>query len=140
MTCTRQRRSLQRAPVAHLFDDRFAGKGNDKGAVEGLVGYARRNFFVPVPRFASWDALNLDLTNKLPHASSGAVSHTETIGERFARNRPLPPVPYDACDQTLDAGHVASLVRDRRNDRADRLAPPVVVKGDVNEVVIVCRQ
>ena len=35
----------------YLFDDRFGrpGKGNDKGKVEGLVGYARRNFLVPVP-------------------------------------------------------------------------------------------
>src|SRR5690606_256627 len=34
------------------------GKGNDKGGVEGLVGYARRNFMVPVPRFPSWEVLN----------------------------------------------------------------------------------
>jgi len=35
----------------YLFDDRFGrpGKGNDKGKVEGLVGYARRNFLVPIP-------------------------------------------------------------------------------------------
>ncbi len=26
-------------------------KGNDKGKVEGVVGYARRNFMVPLPRF-----------------------------------------------------------------------------------------
>ena len=34
-----------------LFLDRFGrpGKGNDKGKVEGLVGYARRNFLVPIP-------------------------------------------------------------------------------------------
>ena len=30
---------------------RRPGKGNDKGKVEGLVGYARRNFLVPVPSF-----------------------------------------------------------------------------------------
>ena len=28
------------------------------GSVEGLVGYARRNFMVPVPRFASWEEFN----------------------------------------------------------------------------------
>ena len=35
----------------YLFLDRFGrpGKGNDKGKVEGLVGYARRNFLVPLP-------------------------------------------------------------------------------------------
>jgi len=26
--------------------------------VEGLVGYARRNVMVPMPRFADWDAFN----------------------------------------------------------------------------------
>ena len=44
----------------YLFDDRLGrpGKGNDKGKVEGLVGYARRNFLVPVPSLPSFDALN----------------------------------------------------------------------------------
>ena len=50
----------------YLFADRFGrpGKGNDKGKVEGLVGYVRRNFFVPIPRFASWDALNAALAHQ----------------------------------------------------------------------------
>ena len=44
----------------YLFEDRFGrpGKGNDKGKVEGLVGYARRNFLVPIPVFESFEALN----------------------------------------------------------------------------------
>ena len=44
----------------YLFAARFGrpGKGNDKGNVEGLVGYARRNFMVPVPRAARWEELN----------------------------------------------------------------------------------
>ena len=47
----------------YLFSDKFSrpAKGHDKGKVEGLVGYARRNFMVPVPRFISWEALNADL-------------------------------------------------------------------------------
>ena len=37
----------------YLFSDRFGrpGKGNDKGKLEGMVGYTRRNFLVPVPSF-----------------------------------------------------------------------------------------
>ena len=33
----------------YLFEDRFGrpGKGNDKGNVEGTIGYGRRNFLVP---------------------------------------------------------------------------------------------
>jgi transposase len=44
----------------YLFTDRFGrpGKGNDKGKVEGLVGYARRNFLVPVPVFENFEAVN----------------------------------------------------------------------------------
>ena len=44
----------------YLFEDRFGrpGKGNDKGKVEGLVGYMRRNFLVPIPSFESFEALN----------------------------------------------------------------------------------
>jgi len=47
----------------YLFKDRFArvGKGNDKGKVENLVGYARRNFMVPLPTFESLEALNAHL-------------------------------------------------------------------------------
>src|SRR3974377_1924620 len=47
----------------YLFGTKFGrpAKGNDKGHVEGLVGYARRNFMVPVPRAASWAQLNEQL-------------------------------------------------------------------------------
>src|SRR5207237_2758016 len=50
----------------YLFEDRFGrpGKGNDKGKVEGLVGYARRNFLVPIPVFESFEALNAHLLTR----------------------------------------------------------------------------
>ena len=47
---TRQRtRSFSGLQSHYLFEDRYGrpGKGNDKGNVEGVVGYARRNFMVP---------------------------------------------------------------------------------------------
>jgi transposase len=47
----------------YVFADRFGrpGKGNDKGKVEGLIGWVRRNLLVPVPRAASFTALNEQL-------------------------------------------------------------------------------
>ena len=44
----------------YLFDSYFCrpAQGHEKGAVENLVGYVRRNALVPVPDFPSWDALN----------------------------------------------------------------------------------
>ena len=57
----------------YLFEDRFGrpAKGNDKGKVEGLVGYARRNFFAPIPSFENFDALNTTLRS---NASFGVVN------------------------------------------------------------------
>ena len=59
----RQRTRVFSELVSHY---RFGGpgKGNDKGKVEGLVGYARRNFLVPVPSFPSFDALNIYLEER----------------------------------------------------------------------------
>ena len=61
-----QTRSFSGLQSHYLFEDRYGrpGKGNDKGNVEGVVGYARRNFMVPRPRFASWD------TFRAPHKNS----------------------------------------------------------------------
>ncbi len=58
---TRRRTRLFSGFLSHyLIRDRYGrpGKGNDKGAVEGLVGWSRRNFMVPLPRFASFEAFN----------------------------------------------------------------------------------
>ena len=146
---TRQRTQVFCELQSHyVFADRFGrpGKGNDKGKVEGLVGYVRRNFFVPIPRFASWDALNADFAHQCGERRGRRFRrHPETIGERFARDReallPLPPVPYDACDTRTTRVTSLSLVRDRRNDYSVPTAyghREVLVKGSVDEVVIVC--
>ena len=58
---TRTRARLFSGFLSHyVIRDRYGrpGKGNDKGSVEGLVGWARRNFMVPLPRFASWADFN----------------------------------------------------------------------------------
>ena len=132
----------------YLFEDRFGrpGKGNDKGKVEGLVGYARRNFFVPIPRFVSWKALNQWLEKKcLERRERRLRGHSETIGERFERDRsvllPLPLAPYEACDKRTTRVTSLSLVRYRSSDYSVPVAyghREVLVKGYVGEVVISC--
>ncbi len=84
---TRQRtRAFNGLQSHYLFEDRFGrpGKGNDKGKVEGLVRYARRNFMVPLPRFKSWDAFNAYLEEQC-HKRQGDVlrGHRESMGERL---------------------------------------------------------
>ena len=73
----------------YLFDDRFGrpGKGNDKGKVEGMVGYMRRNFLVPAPSFESFDALNAHLEQRyLARMDARLRDHSETIGQRMERD------------------------------------------------------
>ena len=84
----------------YLFEDRFGrpGKGNDKGKVEGMVGYVRRNFLVPVPSFQSFEALNAHLEERcLARMDSVLRGHDETIGQRMERDLepccPCPPCP-----------------------------------------------
>ena len=106
----------------YLFEDRFGrpGKGNDKGKVEGLVGFIRRNFLVPVPRVEGIEAPNDDLAGQCRRRQAARLrGHKETIGERLARDRqallPLPPAPYDACDKRPGRVSSLSLLRYRGN-------------------------
>src|SRR5215216_7655823 len=67
----------------YLFLDRCGrpGKGNDKGKVEGLVGYARRNYLVPVPVVPSFAALNAHLEQRcLERLDHRVRGHEESIG------------------------------------------------------------
>ena len=88
---TRQRtRAFSGLQSHYLFEDRYGrpGKGNDKGNVEGVVGYARRNFMTPRPRFASWDAFNGHLEEQCRNRQGNVLrGHRESIGERFVRDR-----------------------------------------------------
>ena len=132
----------------YLFEDRFGrpGKGNDKGKVEGMVGYTRRNFMVPKPRFASFDDLNVHLAGRCCKRMDDKLrGHKSTIGERFEadaeRLQPLPAVAYDACDKQSVRVSSLSLVRYRSNDYSVPTAyghQEVLVRGYVHEVVIAC--
>ena len=132
----------------YLFEDRFGrpGKGNDKGKVEGLVGYVRRNFLVPIPSFESFDALNANLEQHcLRRFEDRLRGHNETIGERLERDLekllPLPAVPYDASDKHATRVSSLSLVRYRTNDYSVPVAyghRDVLARGYVHEVVISC--
>ena len=141
----RQRTRVFSELVSHyLFEDRFGRPG--KGKVEGLVGYARRNFLVPVPSFPSFDALNAYLEKRcLERLGRQLRGHEETIGRRMERDLeallPLSAVPYDASDKHVSRVSSLSLVRYRTNHYSVPVAyghREVVVRGYVGEVVISC--
>jgi transposase len=146
---TRQKtRAFSELQSHYLFADKFGrpAKGNDKGKVEGLVGYARRNFLVPIPRVTSWEELNQRLLDACRERRARRLrGHQEAIGERFERDRaaflPLPTSEYEACEKRVARVSSMSLVRYRTNDYSvptEYGHRDVLVKGYVHEVVIVC--
>ena len=146
---TRKRTQRFSAMLSHyVIGDRYGrpGKGNDKGKVEGLVGYSRRNFMVPIPRFANWDAFNDYLEDQCCKRQGDILrGHKASIGERLetdlAAMQDLPAAPFEACD--LRSGQVTStsMVRYRGNDYSVPVAyghRNVWIKGFVVRVVIGC--
>jgi transposase len=130
----------------YLFEDRFGrpGEGNNKGKVEGLVGYARRNFLVPIPVFESFEAPNEHLLECCRCRLADRLRGREgTIGERLERDlaafqTPL-PASYDACEKVATTVSSLSLVRYRLNDYSVPTTyghREVLVCGYVHEVVI----
>ena len=102
------RREEQQAFTAfrshYLFESRFCtpGAGHEKGLVENLVGYVRRNFFTPVPDAESWDTLNVDLLARCRAEQSRQLrGQTQTVGELWTEEKaallPLPAHAYECC-------------------------------------------
>jgi transposase len=146
---TRQKtRAFAELQSHYLFAEKFGrpAKGNDKGKVEGLVGYARRNFMVPIPRVNSWGEFNERLLEQCRERRARRLrGHQETIGERWERDRaaflPLAASAYEACEKRVARVSSMSLVRYRTNDYSvptEYGHRDVLVKGYVHEVVIVC--
>jgi hypothetical protein len=100
---------------------------------------------VPIPRAGSWEELNAQLAADCVALRAQRLrGHTETIGERFERDRavllPLPATRFEACDKTTARVNSISLVRYRTNDYSVPTEfghRQVLVKAYVHRIVIV---
>jgi hypothetical protein len=88
----------------YLFESHFAMPRypQEQGRVESLVGYMRRNYFVPVPRVRSFDELNRMLLERLREDDRRLVPGKEiTIRDAWEQENkrllPLPRIPYRCC-------------------------------------------
>ncbi len=90
----------------YLFDSRFCtpGQGHEKGGVEHGIGYARRNFMVPLPEVADFAQLN-DFLRQAGVMDDGrrvarqSVIIHEAWQQELPYLRPLPDRAYDCCTQ-----------------------------------------
>ena len=117
----------------YLFESRFCNprEAHEKGLVENLVGYARRNFLVPVPEVNSFQELNDLLRQRcLAEVRRRLRGETQTIGELWEQDRAhlltLPAHPFPCCRTIPVRPNRLSMVTFQTN----RYSVPVEHAGD----------
>jgi transposase len=137
-------REFLRLESFYLFTHRFCrvARGNEKGHVENLVGYARRNFMVPVPSFASFTDLNAHLARCCETDLDRRVrGNPDTKRERLEVDRAamlaLPAAAFEPARVEARRVNSLSLVRFDRNDYSVPTAyahHEVTVTGAVEDI------
>src|SRR3974377_146374 len=90
-----------------LFESEYVtpGRGQEKGGVENLVGYVRRNFLVPLPEFDDYDSLNAYLVDCCDRDAQNRRRGGRTVAELWreeqASLRHLPARLPAACVSRL---------------------------------------
>lgn len=130
----------------YLFAAHFCRveRANEKGVVEGAVGYGRRNYLVPVPQVGELEELNGQLQERcLRELSRRLRGQAASKGELLVEERdaflPLPPAPFDACRKASTIASSLSLVRFDGNDYSVPVRwahHPVLVKGYTDQVEV----
>jgi transposase len=74
----------------YSFESRFCnpGSGHEKGGVEGLVGFSRRNYMVPVPEAASLEELNEKVLRQcVSYGSHKMAGRDRTVNELYEEEK-----------------------------------------------------
>lgn len=90
--------------------------GNEKGLVENLVGWVRRNVLVPVPRIDSIEELNETLIYAcLQYRKHQIQGRDQTVGQQFETDKyslsPLPSLVFDTSKSLTARVSDHSLIR-----------------------------
>jgi len=133
----------------YLFKEHFCrvARANEKGVVEGVVKFARLNFFVPVPQVRDLAELNARLAdgcredlNRRLRGKSG--SKAQLLTEDQAAFLEVPAGAFDACRKQPTQANSLSLVRFDDNDYSVPVIyahHEILAKGYVDRVVL-CHQ
>lgn len=133
------------AHYAFSLDFCNPGSGNEKGLVENLVGYSRRNFLVPVPRVADIEELNRKLWNDcLNYRRNHKVEsrqHPVSVlyQEEVKMLNAIPLYRYDTSKTVIARVDDFSTVRYEKNNYSvptRYLRKNVTVKGYANSICI----
>lgn len=140
-------REFLRLQSHFLFEAHFClvRRAQEKGHVENLVGYARRNFLVPVPAVPSFAALNEDLEARCREDLQRRVRGKPTgkadlLAEEAVALLPLPKQAFEARRVEVARANSLSLVRFDGNDYSvptDCAHQAVTAVGSTEEVRLV---
>jgi transposase len=132
----------------YLFDSHFClvRRPNEKGHVENLVGFARRNFLVPIPVVDAFAALNdqllLRCQDDLSRELRGKGRTKETLlHEERGALLALPESPFPASRVVATRVSLLSLVRFDTNDYSVPVGfghRRVTVRASVDTIRIEC--
>ena len=107
----------------YLFQEHFClvRRPNEKGNVERLIGFARRNFLVPVPEISSLEDLNTQLldrcvTDRAERTRGKTGAKEELLREDQAAFLPLPKQAFEARRVVQRTADSQSLIRFDDND------------------------
>ena len=122
--------------------------GHEKGLVEGLVGWIRRNVLVPIPRVNSMEELNELLLERCLKYRKHKINRRElTVGQMVEIEKPkltdLPTYRFDTSKSIVTSVDTFSTIKFDYNYYSVPVAyvnKDVTIKGYGNEVVIVHKQ
>jgi transposase len=128
----------------YLFDSHFCNvrSGNEKGCVEGLAKYARRNFLVPVPQVVDIAELNVRFADACKRDGLRRLRGKDKIKMELLPEEklsPLPITPFEACKKVSVRATSLSLIRFDNNDYSVPVANAhhqLVAKGFADYVFI----
>ena len=133
----------------YLFEEHFCRvrRANEKGVVEGVVKYARLNYFVPVPAVKDFEELNAHLEQRCREDLDRKLrGKGATKGQLLEEDRTAflsaPAAAFDACRQASTTVDKLSLVRFDCNDYSVpvRFAHHTVVAKGYVDLVRICRK
>lgn len=140
-------REFLRLQSHYLFTPHFClvRRANEKGKVEGLVGFTRRNFLVPVPRVESLAELNAELLKRcdadLDRTLRGkSDSKRELLAEDRRAMLDLPRQAFDARRVTQATANSLSLVAfdaNRYSIPVKHAHRPITIVATVDEVRLI---
>ena len=96
-----EQESYSKFKAYYNFESRFCNpaSGNEKGGVEGLVGFARRNYMVPIPEADTLEELNENILKEcIAYGDHKIAGRERTVNELYETEKQhllsLPKTPF----------------------------------------------